>query len=206
MDCIKWYEIVPKGSYRVRRNCAGCGKKTWYQNTHCFRINANGTKLDVWLIYQCEVCGHTYNLTVWERVRASAIGSDYERYQSNDPILAEQYGNDRAFFERNRAEIESRREYDIKEVKEEQKIELFQEIIQKRNDLDNQKKLLCYYNPALLPVRVDKLLAELFGKSRAWIQKAGKSGDMVISEGFAGKLMVVLVSEHLLEYLFADKE
>lgn len=118
MDCIKWYEIIPQGSYRVRRNCSGCGKKTWYQNTNCFRINANGTKLDVWLIYQCEICRHTYNLTVWERVKFSAIGAEYERYQKSDQKLAEKYGNDRAFFERNRAEIDEKRDYKIKERRE----------------------------------------------------------------------------------------
>ena len=61
------YEIVPKECFKVTRNCSGCGTKTRYINTKRFRVNANGNKLDVWLIYQCEKCKHTFNLAIYER-------------------------------------------------------------------------------------------------------------------------------------------
>ena len=192
MDCIKWYEIIPQGSYRVWRNCSGCGKKTWYQNTNCFRINANGTKLDVWLIYQCEICRHTYNLTIWERVKVSAIGAEYERYQKSDQKLAEKYGNDRAFFERNRAEIDEKRDYKIKERREAPK-----EVSGKSEEEGGQEEkgvTMFLYNPNYLHLRIDKERGEIFGKSRSWIQKARREGTIAVTGTYLGKVTTVLVS------------
>ena len=67
------YEIIPKESFMVIRNCSGCGRKSYFKNTKRFRVNANGNKLDVWLIYQCEKCRHTLNLTIYERQKASSV-------------------------------------------------------------------------------------------------------------------------------------
>ncbi len=41
------YKIMPRKSFRVIRNCSGCGKKTHFINTERFRVNANGNKIDV---------------------------------------------------------------------------------------------------------------------------------------------------------------
>ena len=79
------YEIVPEKSFSVIRNCAGCGRKTLFQNTKKFRVNANGNKLDVWLIYQCEKCKHTFNLAIYERQKVSSIPeTEYRQFLDND--------------------------------------------------------------------------------------------------------------------------
>lgn len=93
-------------SYEVLRKCAKCGKKERFINTGCFRVNANGNQVDVWLIYQCAKCKHSYNLTIYERRKPSRIPQqEYERFLANDEELALQYGTDKEFFARNRAEI-----------------------------------------------------------------------------------------------------
>lgn len=93
------YEVVPEGSCSVIRNCSGCGRKALFQNTKKFRVNANGNKLDVWLIYQCEKCRHTWNLAIYERQRMSAISAEeYQRFLQNDRELAEQYGRNFQLF------------------------------------------------------------------------------------------------------------
>ena len=61
------YKIVLRDSFWVIRNCPKCGRKTYFVNTKKFRVNANGNKLDVWLIYQCEECKHTLNISIYER-------------------------------------------------------------------------------------------------------------------------------------------
>ena len=97
-------------SYKIVRNCGKCGCKRKYINTKRFRVNANGNKVDVWLIYQCEKCKHTYNLTIYERIRPTAIDSqEYERFLANDEELAEIYGIDKQLFAKNRAVIEMKR-------------------------------------------------------------------------------------------------
>ena len=98
------YEIVVEESFPVLRNCAGCGRKTYFKNTNKFRVNANGNKLDVWLIYQCENCKHTWNLSVHERQRPDAIrAEDYQRFLANDEAFAESFGRDMKSFQKNRA-------------------------------------------------------------------------------------------------------
>jgi hypothetical protein len=70
------YKIEPVGSYKVIRNCPGCGRKSLYYNTNQFRVNANGNKVDIWLVYQCETCKHTYHLGIYERVKPDDMKHD----------------------------------------------------------------------------------------------------------------------------------
>ena len=44
------YEIVLNDSFLVIWNCPKCSRKTHFANTKKFRVNANGNKLDIWLI------------------------------------------------------------------------------------------------------------------------------------------------------------
>ena len=93
-------------SIRVYHRCGGCGKKQEFINSGRFRINANGDRVDVWLIYRCKKCKHSWNLTVYERVRPSKIPRDfYDLFLENDEETAARYGSDVAFLKRNHAEI-----------------------------------------------------------------------------------------------------
>jgi hypothetical protein len=99
-------EVQGKKCYKILRKCGKCGCKKNYINTKRFRVNANGNRVDIWLIYQCEKCKHTYNLPIYERIRPSAIEKDeYERFLANDEELAEIYGKDKSIFAKNKAEI-----------------------------------------------------------------------------------------------------
>ncbi len=93
-------------SFKILYSCGGCKRKTQFVNTKRFRVNANGNKLDVWLIYQCEKCKHTKNLTIYERRKPGKISpEEYERFLANDEELAEEYGRDMEFFARNKVEV-----------------------------------------------------------------------------------------------------
>lgn len=99
-------ESVPEDSFQVIRKCAGCGRKTHYKNTKRFRVNANGGRLDVWLIYRCEKCKHTFNLAIYERRKISSIpAGEYQRFLDNDEQLAKIYGRNSELFRKNKAEI-----------------------------------------------------------------------------------------------------
>ena len=92
--------------FRVYHRCGGCGKKRAFINSGKFRVNANGRHIDVWLIYRCEKCKHTWNLTVYERVRPDSIPKAlFEAFQANDHETAMAYGRDIGFLKRNRAEL-----------------------------------------------------------------------------------------------------
>ena len=95
------YRLVPTQSFTVIRSCAGCGGKAPYKNTRKFRVNANGSKIDVWLIYQCGKCRHTFNLTIYERRKNTDIpAAEYQRFLDNDTQLAEEYGREIALFQK----------------------------------------------------------------------------------------------------------
>ena len=69
-------------------------------------MNANGSRIDVWLIYRCKKCKHSWNLTVFERVSPSKIPPElYALFLENDEQTAARYGNDTAFLKRNHAEM-----------------------------------------------------------------------------------------------------
>ncbi len=63
----KEYWIKAEKSFEILHACSGCKRKQSFVNTGCFRLNANGNKLDVWLIYQCQKCRHTLNIPIFER-------------------------------------------------------------------------------------------------------------------------------------------
>lgn len=91
---------------KIYHRCGGCGKKQEFLNSGKFRVNANGNRVDVWLIYRCKKCKHSWNLTIYERRKPSKISSEeYELFMENDFELANQYGNDIEFLKRNNAEL-----------------------------------------------------------------------------------------------------
>ena len=91
---------------KIYHRCGGCGKKQEFINSGKFRVNANGNRVDVWLIYRCKKCKHSWNLSIYERRRPAKIKQEeYELFLENDYELAEKYGNDIDFLKRNKAEI-----------------------------------------------------------------------------------------------------
>lgn len=83
----------------VIHRCGGCGKKMRFVCAGKFRVNANGRRLDVWLIYRCEKCGHTLNIPLCERAAPGKIpGGLYKKFLENDRELAESYAQNRGFF------------------------------------------------------------------------------------------------------------
>ena len=75
-------------------------------NSGKFRVNANGKSVDVWLIYRCKKCKHSWNLTICERTRPGRIPPElFEAFQANDAEMAEAYGRDMVFLKKNHAEF-----------------------------------------------------------------------------------------------------
>lgn len=177
------YKVVPEESYKVIRNCAGCGSKTHYQNTFCFRVNANGNRVDVWLIYQCEKCKHTFNLSVYERTNPENIPEEeYRMFLENNKELAKAYGIDKSFFAKNRAEI------DIKNVN--YRIETGEVSLQAGD-------LLVIENPGNLKIRIDKLIADIFHITRSQAKKLEQNDKINIQHDKMQHTYSILLKESL---------
>ena len=183
------YRIVPSESFSVIRNCSGCGVKARYKNTKRFRVNANGNKLDVWLIYQCEKCKHTLNLTIYERQKPTAVPEDeYKRFLSNDEKLAEEYGRNFPFFRKNKAEVDS-------ENLAYQYIKL-QEI--EDNIHAEEHVQIIIHNPYGLKIRPEKQIAEVLELSRSSVKKKMEQEEIKI-ENQSSQCISVYMNKNLIE-------
>lgn len=183
------YEIVPTESFTVIRGCSGCGGKTYFKNTKKFRVNANGSKLDVWLIYQCEKCKHTFNLTIYERQNVSAIPRDeYSRFLDNDEQLAEMYGRNLQLFRQNRVEVDSERMYYQFEKRQDGTVE---------TDGHKQQIMVSIHNPCGLKIRPEKQIAGILGLSRNQVQKMMQEGE-IEPVNISPQFVSFYVKEHLL--------
>ena len=167
----KEYNIIPKECFKVVHNCSGCGAKTHYINTKRFRVNANGNKLDVWLIYQCEKCKHTRNLTVYERQKSTSVPKEeYQCFLNNDEDLAVEYGKNFSFFKKNKAEVDLESiEYEFVKLQENQE----------ECERENQE-LITIRNPYVLKIRPEKQIAEVLGMSRSSVKKEMEQEKILI--------------------------
>lgn len=82
---VRW-TIVPQKAPQPWIMCGGCGSLSAFQPSGKIRLNANGRKLDAWLIYKCLTCGKTWNRPIFERQNVRGIDPPVlEALQSNDP-------------------------------------------------------------------------------------------------------------------------
>ena len=183
------YEIIPKESLLVIRKCPGCGKKTYFKNTKKFRVNANGSRLDVWLIYQCENCKHTYNLAIYERTKLASVPEiEYKCFLSNDERLAEMYGRNYQLFKKNKAEV------DLEALSYE-----FARLKDKRDNFGHDHQVeITIHNPYGLKIRPEKQIAEILNLSRSQVKKLTEVGDIKL-QNILPQSLSICVESYLLE-------
>lgn len=105
MQKVVW-EVQYHSLPRVIRYCKKCGKKTDYICSGLFRVNGNGKRLDIWLIYKCSNCDTTWNSTIYSRISPKSLSPNLlHQFYSNDSILVEQYAMDAELLHRNGAEV-----------------------------------------------------------------------------------------------------
>ncbi|WP_292189134.1 DUF1062 domain-containing protein [Mesorhizobium sp.] len=63
---MRW-AIAPKTAPRPHINCNRCGGLKPYHCSGKFRVNANGKRIDAWLIYRCIDCNNSWNFGILER-------------------------------------------------------------------------------------------------------------------------------------------
>ena len=86
--CITW-TITSSASPMPILTCARCDTRRAFASSGRFRLNANGKRLDAWLIYRCTVCDQTWNRPVFERrARNTVDPALLDALQRNDPEFA----------------------------------------------------------------------------------------------------------------------
>lgn len=106
MQTIYW-EVNFLSLPRTKHYCKKCGRKTPFVSSDLFRVNAQQKSLDIWLIYKCEHCNTTWNLTIYSRIHPKSISQSLlEKFTQNDLQLARKYAMDFELIKRNGAETE----------------------------------------------------------------------------------------------------
>jgi len=101
---ITWTAHV-KTAPTVAKYCKGCERKAFFASSGLFRVNAHQKNLDVWLIYKCQACDTTWNLTVLTRVNPQSIPAEtLQGFHNNDPALALRTAADISLIKRNGGE------------------------------------------------------------------------------------------------------
>jgi len=155
---IHW-AITPRIAPRPLINCNRCGGTRPYRCSEKFRVNANGKRIDVWLIYRCIDCDNSWNLGILERCNRRDIAPALlAALEGNDPALARRHAFDAAALRSGIGRVEE-----------------FSEVAVRKRVLDsrpeNTTALELQFElemPASL--RLDRLLAGELGISRSRLQ------------------------------------
>ena len=169
-ETIVW-EVIPKSEPTVIKNCPKCGGHAIFENSGKFRVNANQSKLDVWLIYQCRKCKATWNMTLLTRVNPREIDKElYKKFLDNDKELAKAYAFNVAMHMQNKSCLDY----------EEMAYEVKGNGIELENFEGELYIDLCCEYP--FDIRVDKILSYKLGVSRETIKKLVKKGCIQYDE------------------------
>ena len=85
---VQW-TIIPGSAPEPWLNCNRCRGTTRFRTSGKIRVNANGKRVDAWLIYKCTSCDNTWNRPILERRHVSTIDPHLlASLQANDPELS----------------------------------------------------------------------------------------------------------------------
>ena len=109
MKTVKQYtwEVVALSTPLIKKKCSKCNSTTLFYSSDKFRLNSQKKYIDVWLIYKCQHCDTTYNLTIFSRTKPDMIDKALLRkLMDNDEHLAWQYAFDYDTVKRNNVELD----------------------------------------------------------------------------------------------------
>jgi hypothetical protein len=82
---VRW-TIAPRIAPQPWIACSGCGSSRPFLSSGRIRLNANGKRLDAWLIYRCLACEKPWNRPLFERRHVRDIDrAMLDALHSNDP-------------------------------------------------------------------------------------------------------------------------
>ncbi|SCM78981.1 conserved hypothetical protein [uncultured Pleomorphomonas sp.] len=84
---VRW-TVVARDCPRPVFACPACGGDRPFHPSGKLRLNANGKRLDAWLIYKCDGCDRTWNRPIFERRLAADVPpGDLAALRAGDPAF-----------------------------------------------------------------------------------------------------------------------
>jgi hypothetical protein len=160
---VQW-TIIPGSAPEPWLNCNRCRGTTRFRTSGKIRVNANGKRVDAWLIYKCTLCDNTWNRPVLERRHVSTIDPHLlASLQTNDPDLSR-----RLAFETLRPKLKVEHFDDATVCKE---------VVSESARPADRLEIVCVV-PETTGLRVDRLLSTELGLSRSRIQNMQNAGHL----------------------------
>ncbi|MFK0164001.1 DUF1062 domain-containing protein [Rhizobium sp. NPDC090279] len=162
---VRW-TISPQTAPQPWIACSGCGSLKPFRSSGKIRLNANGKRLDAWLVYKCIDCDKTWNRTLFERRTVHDLApSTLEALQRSDPdwVRAQEFDLDGL---KRRA----------KHIDEPSDAIIRKETLQAASDWTTLEiAMSVVFAPSL---RLDRLLASELAISRSRLQALGVGGRL----------------------------
>ena len=96
------WRVTPTNTPNIIRYCSKCNRKSEYYCSEKFRVNANGARVDIWLIYKCRKCDNTLKLTIYKGISPHELPIGlFDLFVMNDKSLAWEYAFNKQFLKQN---------------------------------------------------------------------------------------------------------
>ena len=164
---VQW-TITPRTAPQPWLACSRCGEAKRFRCSDKIRVNANGKRVDAWLIYKCTGCGSTWNRPILERRSVRTIEPDLLRsLHTSESALTRRLAFDVEGLRRNAGRVE---EFDDALV--------IKTVLSESTVPARQLEILCSV-PEPVGLRVDRLLANELQLPRSRIQRLARAGNLV---------------------------
>lgn len=162
--CVKW-TITANEYPQPLLHCRRCCTIKPFRSGGKVRVNANGKRIDAWLIYRCAACEGTWNRPLLERQPVGAIEPEFlSKLMVNDAELVAQFASDAEDLRRHAPQLKGA-----------------EGICVMKSMLSGDMRrpaVLCIALAVPQPVslRLDRLLAEELGLSRSRVDRLVQEG------------------------------
>lgn len=157
------WTIIPAIAPQPWIACSTCGGPRPFRCSDRLRLNANGRKLDAWLIYKCNDCDRTWNRTLFERRNVRTIEPGVvDALQSNDPAWIRMHAFDIDALRRHTKRIDEFPDADIRKT-----------LVSRADDWVLLE--IALRTPMLTSMRLDRLLSSELGLARSRLQALDRS-------------------------------
>ena len=165
---VQW-TIAPGTEPQPWLNCSRCRGPRRFRSSGRIRVNANGRRIDAWLIYRCVVCDGTWNRPIVERREVAALDRPFlSSLQVNDPDLAAGLAFDVAGLKRWTDQVQEFEDVVVNRY-------MLSESVRPVLRLEIECRVLRQTG-----LRTDRLLANELRLSRSSIRKLAKAGRLLM--------------------------
>jgi len=165
---VRW-TIIARTAPQPWLACRRCGETRRFRSSDKIRVNANGKRVDAWLIYKCTDCDGTWNRPILERRPVRTIDPDFlTSLHTSEPALTRRLAFD----------VESLR-HRAERVEEFDDAFVVKSVPLNSTTPARRLEILCSV-PQPVGLRVDRLIANELQLSRSRIQRLAEAGDLVV--------------------------